>query len=96
MLPNIGNFVHKILCTMKTTSVALGNHFESFVSSAINSGRFNNASEVVRAGLRLLEENEAKIAQLKLAIEEGESSGICEDFDFDKFVENLKQEQSNG
>jgi len=47
------------------TSVALGNHFEEFLRSQLESGRFNNASEVVRAGLRLLEENEQR-KQLEL------------------------------
>ena len=47
------------------TSVALGNHFETFVRDQLQSGRFNNASEVVRAGLRLLEEREER-KQLEL------------------------------
>ena len=47
------------------TSVALGNHFETFVRNQLQSGRFNNASEVVRAGLRLLEEREER-KQLEL------------------------------
>ena len=47
------------------TSVALGNHFETFVRNQLESGRYNNASEVVRAGLRLLEENEQR-RQLEL------------------------------
>jgi len=47
------------------TSIALGNHFETFVRDQLESGRFNNASEVVRAGLRLLEESEQR-RQLEL------------------------------
>ena len=47
------------------TSVALGHYFESFVRSQVESGRFNNASEVVRAGLRLLDESEQR-RQLEL------------------------------
>ena len=47
------------------TSVALGTHFEAFVRYQLETGRFNNASEVVRAGLRLLEESEQR-KQLEL------------------------------
>ena len=75
---------------MKTTSVALGTHFENFIQSSIESGRYNNASEVVRAGLRLLEEQEQKIAALRAAIEEGLNSGFVEDFDPDKFLKEIK------
>jgi antitoxin ParD1/3/4 len=57
------------------TSVALGNHFEEFVKRLLNSGRFNNTSEVVRAGLRLLEDEERlreiRRSDLKAAIQEG-------------------------
>ena len=75
---------------MKTTSVALGPHFENFIQSSIAGGRYNNASEVVRAGLRLLEEQEQKIAALRAAIEEGLNSGVVEDFDPDKFLKEIK------
>jgi antitoxin ParD1/3/4 len=61
------------------TSVALGPHFETFVRQQVDSGRYNNVSEVVRAGLRLLEDEahtyEAKLAALRAAIAEGEASG---------------------
>ena len=82
---------------MKTTSVALGPHFESFIQSSISSGRYNNASEVVRSGLRLLEEQEQKMAALRSAIEEGINSGIVEDFDFQAHLEELKaKSRDNG
>ncbi len=76
---------------MKTTSVALGNYFENFVNQAIRSGRYNNASEVIRSGLRLLEENELKIQQLSSAISEGEQSGICENFEESQNLNDLKK-----
>ncbi len=62
----------------RNTSVSLGNHFENFVDNRIREGRFNNASEVIRAGLRLLEEEENKLIVLKRAINEGIESGITE------------------
>jgi antitoxin ParD1/3/4 len=61
------------------TSVALSSHFESFIRQQVDSGRFNNASEVVRAGLRLLEDQEtgqaAKLNALHEAIAAGLASG---------------------
>ena len=74
----------------KNTSVSIGNHFEGFIETSIINGRFNNASEVVRAGLRLLEDEENKIVNLRLAIQEGIDSGIAEDFEPKKFLEFLK------
>lgn len=53
-------------------SVVIGEHFEEFIDRQIASGRFNNASEVVRAGLRLLERDEAKLEELRRLIQEGE------------------------
>ena len=75
---------------MKTTSVALGPHFEDFIQASILSGRYNNASEVVRSGLRLLEDQEQKMAALRSAIEEGMNSGIVEDFDSQEFLQQMK------
>lgn len=61
------------------TSVALSSHFEHFVREQVKSGRFNNASEVVRAGLRLLEDQQQeatlKLDALRTAIAAGLSSG---------------------
>lgn len=81
---------------MKNTSVALGNHFENFIINSIKTGRYNNASEVIRAGLRLLEENEKQIAILKSAIIEGIESGRCEDFDPTEHLKQLKASHCNG
>lgn len=75
---------------MKTTSVALGSHFEDFIQDSIQSGRYNNASEVVRSGLRLLEEQERRMAVLRSAIEEGLDSGIVEDFDSKAFLQEMR------
>ena len=75
---------------MKTTTVALGAHFEDFIQASILSGRYNNASEVVRSGLRLLEVEEQKIAALRAAIDEGLNSGIVEDFDPEAYLQEMK------
>ena len=75
---------------MKTTSVALGPHFEDFIQASILSGRYNNASEVVRSGLRLLEDQEQKMTALRSAIEEGMNRGIVEDFDSQEFLQQMK------
>lgn len=80
---------------MKTTTVALGPHFEDFIQACINSGRYNNASVVVRSGLRLLEDQEQKMLALRTAIGEGLNSGIVDDFDPDTFLQGMK-ERKNG
>lgn len=72
------------------TSVSLGDYFENFVETKVTQGRYKNASEVIRAGLRLLEEEENKIEILKNAIQEGIESGIAKDFDPKKHLETLK------
>jgi antitoxin ParD1/3/4 len=77
----------------KNTSISLGEYFESFVQERISEGRFKNASEVIRAGLRLLEEEENRIASLKGAIQSGLESPRMENFDFDKNLANLKADR---
>ncbi len=74
----------------RNTSISLGSHFESFVDSSVSKGRYNNASEVIRAGLRLLEEEENRISLLRNAIREGTESGRAQDFDPKKHLELLK------
>jgi antitoxin ParD1/3/4 len=73
---------------MKNTSISLGNYFDQFVSSQVTIGRYKNVSEVIRAGLRLLEDEESKTIALKKAIQKGLESPRVENFDFE---DNLKQ-----
>jgi antitoxin ParD1/3/4 len=70
----------------KNTSISLGEHFTDFVEAQVAQGRYASASEVVRAGLRLLEEREASLHALRAALIEGENSGASEPFDFDEFI----------
>jgi len=74
----------------RNTSISLGSYFDRFIKSRISEGRYKNASEVVRAGLRLLEEEENKLAALKEAIQEGIDSGISTEFDPKLHLAELK------
>lgn len=65
----------------KNTSISLGDHFENFINSEINSGRYGSVSEVIRTALRLLESEERKLNELRNALIAGEQSGFVEDFD---------------
>lgn len=74
----------------RNTSLSIGPYFDNFIQNTISSGRFKNASEVIRAGLRLLEEEEKKVIALKYAIQEGIESGIAAEFDPDSHLQELK------
>jgi len=78
---------------MKNTSISLGNYFDQFVQTQVSSGRYKNVSEVIRAGLRLLENEESKVIALKNAIQEGLDSPLVEDFDFDENLKRLTAEK---
>jgi antitoxin ParD1/3/4 len=70
----------------KSTSLSLGEHFVSFIEAQVTQGRYGTASDVVRAGLRLLEEQETRLAALRSALIEGETSGPAQPFDFEAFI----------
>jgi antitoxin ParD1/3/4 len=76
----------------KNTSVTLGPHFDSFIADQIQNGRYSTTSEVVRAGLRLLEVSETRLTSLRNMLKEGEDSGF-EDYSYDAFIRELDSER---
>jgi antitoxin ParD1/3/4 len=79
----------------KNTSFSIGEHFTSFVEAKVREGRYSSASDVVRAGLRLLEEQEAKLEALRAALIEGEQSGPSTPFDFEEFIARKRASSSS-
>ncbi len=79
---------------MEDTSISLGNYFEQFVNSQVSTGRYENVNEVIRAGLRLLENEESNTIALKNAIQEGLNSPRVINFDFDENLKRLKTEKN--
>lgn len=73
----------------KNTSIVLGDHFDTFIGSLVSEGRYGSASEVVREGLRLVEEREAKLKTLRAALIEGEESGEPTTFDTTAFLQDM-------
>ncbi|MDF7817512.1 type II toxin-antitoxin system ParD family antitoxin [Runella sp. MFBS21] len=76
----------------KNTSISIGQHFDSFIKMQIETGRYASTSEVVRAGLRLLEQEEEKLKVLRQALVEGEESGFVENFNPQSFQAELKRQ----
>lgn len=74
----------------KNTSMSIGQHFSDFIEGQVRSGRYGSASDVVRAGLRLLEEREARMRVLGEALAEGEASGTPRAFDRDAFAAKMR------
>ncbi|MBF5052198.1 MAG: type II toxin-antitoxin system ParD family antitoxin [Alcanivorax sp.] len=77
----------------KNTSISLGEHFDTFVAEQLKSGRYSSTSEVVRAGLRLLEDAETRLGTLRKMLQDGENSGVA-DYDYDSFIEELDREDA--
>ena len=86
--------MHEIQIMSKNTSITLGDHFEKIIERSIESGRYSSVSEVIRAGLRLIEERERKIELLVEAIEAGEKSGYVKNFDPIKHLAKLNERKS--
>jgi antitoxin ParD1/3/4 len=70
----------------KNTSFSIGKHFMGFVDAQVKEGRYSNASDVIRAALRLLEEREAMLSALRAALIEGDEGGKSSPFDFETFI----------
>jgi len=75
----------------KNTSILLGDYFDNFINQQVSSGKFSSASEVVRAALRLFEEEETKKVELVNELKKGEKSGFVQNFDRDKFLKTIHQ-----
>jgi antitoxin ParD1/3/4 len=75
----------------KDSSIDLGPHYERFVARQVLEGHFSSASEAVRAALRLLEEQEAKLEVLRQALKQGEESGKS-NYSLDKLMQDLDRE----
>jgi antitoxin ParD1/3/4 len=75
--------------SMKNTSITLGEHFDRYIAEQLASGRYRTASELIRESLRLHEAREIKIAALRAAVNEGLSSGVDDDFSFDRLNREL-------
>lgn len=80
----------------KNTSISLGDHFDGFVAEQLKAGRFGSASEVIRAGLRLLEEKETKLEALRKLVTVGAAeaeTGKLVDYDMQSILDEVNQEE---
>lgn len=75
----------------KNTNVSLGNHFDDFITRQVTDGRYGSASEVIRAGLRKLEDEDEKLKTLRALIQEGIASGTAE-YSYDSLMKELDEE----
>ena len=75
----------------KNTSVTLGEHFDQFINQQLKTGRYGSASEVIRAGLRVLEDQETKILNLRNMLVDGENSGVS-DYSYDSLITELDKD----
>ncbi len=78
----------------KNTSITISDQFAAFIAELVEQGRYGSASDVVRAGLRLLQEHETKLETLRVALLEGEESGPSTSFDFEGFIAGKRKGRS--
>jgi len=81
------------------TSYTVGSHYEEFIKRLVESGRYSTASEVMREGLRLIEEKEeqrqAKLDALRAAVQEGLDSGPADAWDVEELIAEAKRRQAS-
>ncbi|NBX73637.1 MAG: type II toxin-antitoxin system ParD family antitoxin [Alphaproteobacteria bacterium] len=77
----------------KNTSITIGDHFAAFIQQQVSAGRFGSASDVVRAGLRLLEDQEIRLGALRAALIEGEESGKPVRFNAHQFIAKKRKKK---
>lgn len=82
-------FLFKTIGMAKNTSILLGDYFDKFINSQVQSGRYSSASEVIRAALRMFEKEEIKKKDLIKELKIGEKSGFSDDFDKSDFMKGL-------
>ena len=75
----------------KNTSILLGDYFDNFINEQIKTGRFSSTSEVIRAALRMFEQEESKKTRLIAELKKGEKSGFIENFDRKVFLQNMNK-----
>jgi antitoxin ParD1/3/4 len=75
----------------KNTSFILGDHFDAFVTSQVEAGRYRNATDVIHSGLRLLEERELRLQTLRHALIDGEQSGVAGPLDMAKIKRQARK-----
>ncbi len=73
----------------KNTSILLGDYFDTFINQQVQSGRFSSASEVIRAALRMFEQEETKKTELIKELKKGEKSGFVKDFNRNNLLKTL-------
>ncbi len=83
--------INKDFIMAKNTSVTLGDHFDQFINQQLNTGRYGSASEIVRAGLRALEDQETKLLNLRNMLVQGEQSGVA-DYSYESLLTELDKD----
>jgi antitoxin ParD1/3/4 len=95
LIPIFGIFEIKRTIMAKNTSILIGDYFERFINEQVQSGKFSSTSEVVRAALRMFEQQETKKTELIKEIVKGEKSGFVKNFQRDTFLDELHEKHGS-